>query len=86
MAGMARVSNDDGVTWSKERYCVRCLTAIGHGTYPINAVLQDETILTVCGKNYGNRAIAIRWKPAPPAACATINNSNAKRAGRRMLQ
>ena len=58
---MARVSSNDGETWSKERYRVRRLPDPGHGTYATNAVLADGTILTVCGKNHGNRAIAIRW-------------------------
>ena len=59
---MARVSADDGVTWSAERYYVRDLVQKGHVTYATNAVLEDGTILTVCGKNHNNRAIAIRWK------------------------
>ena len=59
---MARVSSDDGTTWSAERYYVRELVQKGHGTYPTNTVLEDCTILTVCGKNHDNRAIAIRWK------------------------
>ena len=59
---MARVSSDDGESWSKERYRVRHLRDQGHGTYASNAVLADGTILSVCGKNHGNRAIAIRWR------------------------
>jgi hypothetical protein len=59
---MARVSSDDGNTWSSVRYRVRSLRDQGHGTYPTNAVLKDGTILTVCGKNHGNRAVAIRWR------------------------
>ena len=59
---MARVSSDDGESWSKERYRVRHLRDQGHGTYASNAVLADGTILSVCGKNHGNRTIAIRWR------------------------
>ena len=59
---MARVSKDDGKTWSAERYRVRLLRQPGHGTYPTSTVLKDGTILTVCSKNHGNRAIAIRWR------------------------
>ena len=29
---------------------------------PCFAVLADGTILSVCGKDHGNRAIAIRWR------------------------
>jgi hypothetical protein len=58
----ARVSSDDGETWSEVRYRVRRLVDPGHGTYATNAVLADDTILSVCGKNHGNRAIAIRWR------------------------
>ena len=59
---MARVSEDDGATWSAERYWVRRLRDLGHGTYPTNTVLADGTVLTVCSANHGNRAIAIRWR------------------------
>lgn len=59
---MARISNDDGKTWSAERYRLRLLCDPGHGTYPTSTVLKDGTILTVCSQNHGNRAIAIRWK------------------------
>ena len=59
---MARVSSDNGKTWSAVRYRVRDLPQKGHATYPTNAVLEDGTILTVCGKNHDNRAIAIRWQ------------------------
>ncbi len=59
---MARVSHGDGKTWSDERYRIRLLRDNGHGTYPTNTVLADGTILTICGKNHGNRAIAIRWR------------------------
>ena len=59
---MARVSTDDGKTWSAERYRVRNLRQKAHGTYPTSAVLDDGTILTVCSKNHDNRALAIRWK------------------------
>lgn len=63
---MARVSDDDGATWSDVRYQVRHLRNQGHGTYATNAVLADGTILTVCGKNRSNRAIAIRWRLPDP--------------------
>ena len=59
---MARVSSDDGKTWSEVRYRVRRMRVDGAGTYATNAVLADGTILSVCGKNRGNRAMAIRWR------------------------
>lgn len=59
---MARTSSDEGKTWSAVRYRIRRLPQLGHGTYPTNAVFADGTILTVCGKNQGNRAIAVRWR------------------------
>ena len=59
---MARTSTDDGATWSPQRYRVRLAKVPGNSTYPTNAVLEDGTILTVCGKNHGNRAMAIRWR------------------------
>ena len=59
---MARVSGDDGETWSTERYRIRLLRHQEHCVYPTNTVLGDGTILTVCGKNRGNRAMAIRWR------------------------
>ena len=51
-----------GWTWSPQRYRVRLAKVPGNSTYPTNAVLEDGTILTVCGKNHGNRAMAIRWR------------------------
>ena len=63
---MARVSDDDGATWSDVRYQVRHLRNQGHGTYATNAVLADGTILTVYGKNRSNLAIAIRWRLPDP--------------------
>ena len=38
--GKARVSSDDGETWSEVRYRVRRLVDPGHGTYATNAVLR----------------------------------------------
>ena len=58
---MARVSRDDGKTWSAERYRVRHLRG-KDGTYPSSTILNDGTILTVCGKNRKSLAIAIRWR------------------------
>ena len=58
---MARVSRDDGMTWSVERYRIRHLKD-KDGTYPTSTVLNDGTILTVCGKNRRNLPIAIRWQ------------------------
>jgi hypothetical protein len=62
----ARVSADEGATWSGERYCVRLLKQPGYTPYPATTVLSDGTILTVMGTNRGaNPAMAIRWRPAP---------------------
>jgi hypothetical protein len=70
---MARVSSDDGKTWSEVRYRVRRMRVDGHVTYATNAVLADGTILSVCGKNHGNRAMAIRWRL--PAANGGLSGS-----------
>ena len=56
------ISEVDGRTWSRQRYCIRRLPQLGHGTYPTNTVIEDGTILTVCGKNHDNQATAIRWR------------------------
>jgi hypothetical protein len=59
----ARVSTDEGATWSAERYCVRLLKQTGHTPYPASTVLPDGTILTVMGTNRGpNPAMAVRWR------------------------
>lgn len=45
----AQVSNDEGVTWSSERYIV----SIGCG-YSSSVVLDDDTIVSVCGNTQLN--------------------------------
>jgi len=58
----ARVSSDDGQTWSSERYRVRLLRDKKRGVYPASTVLKDGTILTLTGGNRGNRALAVGWR------------------------
>lgn len=61
----ARVSHDDGRTWTGRRYWLRNLRDQRHGVYPASTLLDDGTILTVTSANHGNRAMAIRWKLPP---------------------
>ena len=62
----ARISDDEGATWSAHRYRVRFLKRIGYTPYPASTVLPDGTILTVIGTNRGdNPAMAVRWRPEP---------------------
>ncbi len=66
----ARISDDEGATWSAHRYLIRLLKSPGYTPYPASTVLPDGTILTVIGTNRAatvgeNPAMAIRWRPEP---------------------
>ena len=58
----ARVSHDEGQTWTKRRYWLRDLREQDHGLYPASTVLKDGTLLTVTSTNHSNRSMAIRWR------------------------
>ena len=60
----ALVSNDEGKSWSKERYIV----SIGSG-YSGSVVLEDDTIVTVCGNTQLNDIVAVG---------VNVQNSNAE--------
>jgi len=64
----ARISADEGATWSAHRYRIRLLKRPGYTPYPASTVLPDGTILTLTGTNRArnageNPAMAIRWRP-----------------------
>jgi len=61
----ARVSHDDGRTWTNRRYCIRRFGPRingGNGAYPTSTVRPDGTILTVVGAGYHNKPMAVRWR------------------------
>lgn len=71
---LARVSTDEGQTWSAERYRLRLFRHGGSG-YPASTVLKDGTILTVTGGNRGDRPLAIRWRMPKNSRGATRDGS-----------
>jgi hypothetical protein len=58
----ARVSEDEGETWSAGRFAVRVLRDDQCGVYPASVLLHDGVILTISGSHVGVPLQAIRWR------------------------
>lgn len=56
------VSTDEGETWEEEQIVLKLNRDQGNGTYPSSCLLADGTIVTMVGKNHGNRLQVIRWR------------------------
>ena len=58
----AIVSRDGGRTWDEEQIILKLNRDTENGTYPSSSLLADGTVVTVTGKNHGNRVQAIHWQ------------------------
>ena len=56
------VSTDEGNTWEDQQIVLKLNRDQDNGTYASSCLLADGTIVTMAGKNHGNRLQSIRWR------------------------